>query len=122
VIEFAAHRAEARLNIAKTFAISELSETHRQKLLPTRETFLLIIAVITGYTLLELVPRKVLHELREDSLANVHPSLSAIAAEVQDALKLFAGLKKFKSKNLETSVNYHAPIALARIENSCPGQ
>jgi hypothetical protein len=38
------------------------------------------VAAIAGYTLLELISRKVVHELRENCLAKVHPSLSAIAA------------------------------------------
>lgn len=84
VVEFAAHRVQARLNVAKAFAVSELSEAHRQKLVPAGKALLLMIAVIPAYTLLELVPWKVLHELRENSLAKVHPSLSAIAAGSQD--------------------------------------
>jgi hypothetical protein len=40
---------------------------------------LLVVAAITRYTLLELVPRKMLHELGKHRLANIHPSLSAIA-------------------------------------------
>ena len=38
---------------------------------------MLIIASVTAYTLLELVSRKVLHELRENGLAKIHSSLSA---------------------------------------------
>jgi hypothetical protein len=71
---------EARLNISQAFAISELSESHRQKLVPTGKALLLMITVIATYTLLELVPGKILHELRENSLAKVHSSLSAISA------------------------------------------
>jgi hypothetical protein len=80
VIKLAAHRPQASFDIAKALAISELSKTHCQKLIPTRETLLLVVAAIPRYTLLELVSRKMLHELRKDRLAEGHPSLSAIDA------------------------------------------
>ena len=35
VVEFAAHRLQARLNVAEALAVSELSESHRQILIPT---------------------------------------------------------------------------------------
>jgi hypothetical protein len=53
-----------------------LGETHRQVLIQTRETSKARIAFITGYAFLKLVPGKLLHELSEDGLANVHSSLS----------------------------------------------
>jgi hypothetical protein len=46
---------------------------------------LLVITVIPAYTLLKLVTRKILHELRENSLAKVHSSLSAIPAAANEA-------------------------------------
>jgi hypothetical protein len=96
-----------------------LGETHRQKLIPTRETLLLVVAAITRYTLLELVSRKMLHELRKHRLANVHPSLSAIAFQVSPTVFV---QKKLKSKNPKKRVNPSGPKALAGIQNSCPGQ
>jgi hypothetical protein len=84
VVKFAADRAEARLNITQAFAVSELSEAHRQKLVPTGKALLLMITVIPTYTLLKLVPGKMLHELKENSLAKVHSSLSTIAGEAQN--------------------------------------
>jgi hypothetical protein len=80
VIKLAAHRPQTCFDIAKALAISELGETHCQKLIPTRETLLPVVAAITRYTLLELVPWKMLHELRENRLANVRPSFSIIDA------------------------------------------
>jgi hypothetical protein len=85
VVEFAAYRREARLDIAQAFSISQLGEGHCQKLVPTGKALLLIITVIPAYTLLKLVTRKILHELRENSLAKVHPSLSAITAGAKEA-------------------------------------
>jgi hypothetical protein len=53
-----------------------LGETHRQVLIQARETSQSRIAFITGYAFLKLEPGKLLHELSENSLANVHYSLS----------------------------------------------
>jgi hypothetical protein len=39
------------------------------------------VASITRHTFLKLVPWQVVHKLSENSLADIHPSLSAIAAE-----------------------------------------
>ena len=123
VIEFAAHRSEARFDVTKAFAIRELSKTHRQKLIPTRETLLLVVAAIAGYTLLELISRKVVHELRENCLAKVHPSLSAIdTAWPRPPPGAIFDQKKFKSKNSKTLLNFHPIRTLGGIENSCPGQ
>jgi hypothetical protein len=84
VIEFAANRLKACLNVTQAFAVSELSEAHRQELVPTGKALLLIVTPIPTYTFLELVAGKMLHELRENRLAKVHPSLSEIANDGQE--------------------------------------
>jgi hypothetical protein len=78
VVKFAADRLETRLNVTQAFTVSELGEAHRQKLVPTGKTLLLIITVIPAYTLLKFVPGKMLNELRENRLTKVHPPLSTI--------------------------------------------
>jgi hypothetical protein len=64
-----------------------------------------------------------LHELRKNRLANIHPSLSAMDGEV---LRQMSGAifdqKKFKWKNLENQVNPPHFKPLAGIQNSPPGQ
>jgi hypothetical protein len=106
VIELAAHRTQTCFDIPKALAISELGETHRQKLIPTGETLLLVVAVITRYALLELVSRNMLHDLRKNRLAYIHPSLSAIdVAGPGPHSGAFFAQKKFKSKNLKIMVN-----------------
>jgi hypothetical protein len=123
VIKFAAHRAQTGLNIAKAFAVSELSKAHRKKLIPAGEALLLVVAAVPAYTLLEFISRKVLHELRENSLAKVHPSLSALASRgPKSLLEGSGGQKQLKSKNLKTISNCHALRTLAGIQNSSPGQ
>ena len=61
------------------------------------------VTAITGNTLLKLVSRQGPHELSEYSLADIHPSLSAIAhpgADASDFWEAFS-LEEFKSKNPE---------------------
>jgi hypothetical protein len=82
-----------------------------------------MIAMIPAYTLLELVPGKMLHELSENSLAKVHPSLSAIDCGLpRQPASVCIPERKLKSKNSKNALNFHGSYALAGIENSCPGQ
>src|ERR1019366_6030485 len=75
VVEFAAHRSQARLDVAETLAVSELSEGHRQILVPARQTSVVLIAVIAGHTLLELDVGEMSDQLRENGSAGIHPPL-----------------------------------------------
>src|ERR1035438_9937638 len=75
VVEFAAHRSQARLDVAETLAVSELSEGHRQILVPARQTSVVVIAVIAGHTLLELDVGEMSDQLRENGSAGIHPPL-----------------------------------------------
>jgi hypothetical protein len=58
-----------------------LCESHSEKLIPTRKTLLLELALIAAYALLEFVSREVLSELREDGLTKVHPSLLPVVPD-----------------------------------------
>jgi hypothetical protein len=69
----------------------------------------------------------VFHELREDGLAGVHRSLSAIGPA--SAMQAETGIlaydppgKKLKSKNPISEVNVPRCYRLAEIQNCCPGQ
>src|ERR1022692_3111926 len=75
VVELAAHRSQARLNVAETLAVSELSEDHRQILIPARQTSVVLIAVIASHALLELEVGEMSDQLRENSSAGIHPPL-----------------------------------------------
>src|SRR6266700_4795618 len=75
VVELAAHRPQARLNIAQTLAICELPESHRQILVPARQAPVTTVAVVTGHALLELAVGKMGNQLREDGSAGIHPPL-----------------------------------------------
>src|SRR5215212_6004874 len=76
VVQFAAHRPKASLDIAKAFAISQLSERHRKILITAGEASPMNITAIARNTLLKLVGGQMVHQLSEDSLAEIHPSLS----------------------------------------------
>jgi hypothetical protein len=75
VVEFAAHRPQARLDVAEALAVSELSEGHRQILIPARQTSVVLIAVIAGHTLLEVDVGEMSDQLRENGSADIHPPL-----------------------------------------------
>jgi hypothetical protein len=75
VVEFATHRAQARLDVAETLAVSELSEGHRQILIPARQPSTVSIAVIASHTLLEVDVGEVSDQLRENGSAGIHPPL-----------------------------------------------
>jgi hypothetical protein len=75
VVELAAHRSQARLDVAEALAVSELSEGHRQILIPARQTSVVLIAVIASHTLLELDVGEMSDQLRENGSAGIHPPL-----------------------------------------------
>ena len=68
-------------SIAQALVISQLSESHRQVLVPARETSPLCVASITSDTLLKLVGGQVVHELSKYGLAGIHSSLSVSGTE-----------------------------------------
>ena|SRR5947208_13592711 len=105
VIQLTAHRAEACLDVAQTFAVSQLREGHRQILVPARETSPVRVTAITGDTLLKLVGGQVRHELSEYSLADMHPHCRQSQSCPR---RQFGGnfrRKKFKSKNPNLSLD-----------------
>jgi hypothetical protein len=75
VIEFASQRSQARFYVAKTVSIGQLSEGHRQILIPTRETSRPRITAVARYTTPKLAVRQKAQQLREDGSALVHSSL-----------------------------------------------
>src|ERR1035438_2044570 len=81
VIQLAAHRTQAGFDVAETLAVGQLSKGHRQILVAARKAPMVRISAITLDTLLELVRGQVIHELGENSLSGIHPSLSEIRAD-----------------------------------------
>jgi hypothetical protein len=97
VVQLPAHRPKASFDIAKTLTVSQLGESHRQILITTREASAMRIAAIPGDALLKLVGGQMLHELSEDSLTGIHPSLSEMAGGPGGGFRVAFGRKYFKS-------------------------
>src|SRR6267154_1408654 len=104
VIQLAAHRPKASLDIAKAFTISQLSERHRQILIAAREASQMSITAIARDTLLKLVGGQMIHQLSEDSLTKIHPSLSEMPPR-SGRKGLWAQIepKNFKSKKITSA-------------------
>jgi hypothetical protein len=65
----------SRHQCRETLAISELSESHRQKLIPARQASVVMIAIIAGFTFLELDVGEVANQLRENGSTDIHPTI-----------------------------------------------
>jgi hypothetical protein len=55
MIEFVGHRAQAGFDVPQALAVSQLSEGHRQILIPTREAPVVMIAAVASHTLLKFL-------------------------------------------------------------------
>jgi hypothetical protein len=113
VVQLAAHRTQACLYIAQALAVSQLSESHRQILVPAREASAVSIAAITSNTLLKLVGGQVVHELSKNGLAGIHPSLSVNGAGSAAAAPFPCAPEK-----VEIEKPNFAPIALIQKQFS----
>ena len=72
MIELGLLRPQTRFDVAQTFAISELSESEAEKLIPARKIFDVAMTLIAIDRELKLVGGDELHELRENRLPRVH--------------------------------------------------
>jgi hypothetical protein len=100
VIQLAADGAQAGFDIAQAFAVSELSERHRQ-MVPAREASKVSIPSIARQTLLKLVGRQVIHELSEDGSAEIHATFFGEGRPCLAArFCLQIRLENFKLRNL----------------------
>src|SRR5262247_1632595 len=73
-IEMLLVRGQTYFNVAQTFAIGQLSEGHRQKLLPTGEPSNTLVAIVASHADVEIVVGNELQDLTEDSLFLAHAS------------------------------------------------
>ena len=76
MIELRSERSKTALDVSKALAISQLSEGHAQKLLPTGETVLPMTLVLLSNKTTKLVGIDLIHKLGEDRLTKVHASTS----------------------------------------------
>ena len=76
VIELGADRAQARFDVAQALAVGQLGERHGEVLIPAGQILQVAITRIAGDTLLELLVREELDQLRKDCTPGVHQALS----------------------------------------------
>ena len=72
MIETPVLRTQAGDDVAQTLAEGQLRKRHAQKLIPARETPHPVVAAVTLHTFAKLVTRKMIHQLREQRLSQVH--------------------------------------------------
>jgi hypothetical protein len=72
VIKLLAHRPQAGLDVAQTFAICQLFKSHAEKLISARELPHTVIAAVATDTAVKLVGQQKVHQLREDGLSYIH--------------------------------------------------
>src|SRR5712691_9451336 len=60
----------------RLLAIGQLSECHREILIPAGQILQIATTTVSSYALLKLLVRKELDQLREDGARSVHPALS----------------------------------------------
>jgi hypothetical protein len=65
-------RSQAGLDVAQALAKRKLRKRHAQELIAAGETARPVVAPIATHASVELVPRKKMHQLREDQLAGEH--------------------------------------------------
>jgi len=75
VVQLAAHRTQARLDVAQILTIGQLREGQRQILIPAGEVFRVAISAVAGHAFLKLFVRQMLDQLRRHRAARVHPAL-----------------------------------------------
>jgi len=77
VVKFGFHRPQAGFDVAQAFPISQLGESHAEKLIVTGKLSDSLVATITAHAFVEIVLGKEVHQLRKDDTSGVHqPSLS----------------------------------------------
>lgn len=79
VIKLGFRHAQTRFDIPQTFPVGQLRKGHTEKLIPTRKTFHLVIAVVPFHTLAKLVRWYKVHQLSKNDSPDIHrPSPSAV--------------------------------------------
>ena len=68
--------AKTGFDVAQTFSVNQLRESHRERLIPAREILYIRTAAIASYTLLEFFVGQMLDQLGEDRLAKIDGPLS----------------------------------------------
>src|ERR1019366_7892299 len=112
VVEFAGHGTQTRLDVAETLAVSQLSERHRQKLVPARKASQVIVATVACDAFVKLVRGQVIHQLSENGATDIHAPFCRLRQSLRS--KPFFALADFKSKNVPLPVTFcsHEPYRI----------
>jgi hypothetical protein len=80
VVQLGALRPQAGFDVAQALAVGQLREGHAEILVEAAELLDPVVAVIARHAPSEGVERQVVHDLREDELAGIHPGLPRVHA------------------------------------------
>jgi hypothetical protein len=72
MVEFIFERTQAGFNVSKAFSVGKLGEGHAKELIVAGEFSDSPVAMVTIDAFLEFMAGKKVHQLRENSTANVH--------------------------------------------------
>ena len=86
VVKFCFDRSQTCFDVSQTFAVGQLREGHGQEVIVAGEASRPIVSPITSHALVEIVPRKEVHQLREHQLASMHRPSPAIRKGSKDGL------------------------------------
>jgi hypothetical protein len=75
VIELGLDGPQACLDVAQALPVGELREGHHAEVIGTPELLDLVVAAVPADALIEVMPRHVLHQLREYGRSRVHSGL-----------------------------------------------
>jgi hypothetical protein len=107
VIQLSVMHRQTDLDVAETLSIRELSECHRQKLLPTSELSNAMVSVITFDTSPEFVVRDVFNDLSENGSTAVH-RVGLLCVELPRVCRTAKNFKSFKP--------FFAPYRLNKLD------
>ena len=84
MIQLGGLRAQAHLNVAQARSVGELGKRHASVLVRAPKRFDFVIAIVSLYAAMKMMPRQMLHDLGENQLACVHTSDRPVAGERPD--------------------------------------
>jgi len=104
MVEPILHGPKAGLDVAKTFAISQLGEGQTEELVETRKAFDLEVAAVAPNAFSKFVKGQEVHDLREDGRRGIHRSLLAVLGRKGD------NNTKMRSNRLRTELDVTSSI------------
>ena len=94
VIKLGLRHAQTRFDIPQTLPVGQLRKGHTQKLIPTRKTFHLVIALVPFHTLAKLVRGDKVHQLSKNDSPDIHrPSPFSVMRKYGQWKKIISNTK-----------------------------